>query len=167
MNLLQKAQAGLNLTPGERAILKTLQSLFITALIAGLIAAAQYLTAPGEVNWTAVGYAVVIAIIFSFAHGLAKYVTASGDLPLGSALEAVTSAAEQKLPQTLQGPLVVIHQNSATTSIEPPITTGQSDEQVSIQNPVPALLESSQTDADATAKLPIMARQAEYQPSGI
>lgn len=98
MNLFQRAFANHNLTPGERAVLKTLQSLIIGAIITALFAAASFLSKPGSVDIHDLIYVVVIALIFSLAHGIAKFVTASGDAPLGAAIEAVTDAAEQKIP---------------------------------------------------------------------
>jgi uncharacterized membrane protein len=100
MNLFQKAAANLNLTPGERALLKTLQSLLITAIIAGLIAGATYLNNPEPINWQHLGYIVIIAIVFSFAHGIAKFITAQGDTPLGVAIESVVEGVEKRLPAT-------------------------------------------------------------------
>lgn len=100
MNLFQKAAANLNLTPGERALLKTLQSLLIGALITGLFTATAYLHLPGAINTHDLIYVVAIAIIFSLAHGIAKVITANGDEPLGAAIEAVTEAAEKRLPPT-------------------------------------------------------------------
>jgi hypothetical protein len=98
MNIFQRAAANLNLTPGERALLKTLQSLLITAIVVGLITAATYLNGSGPINWRYLTFTVIIAIIFSFAHGIAKLITANGDEPLGAAIEAVTEAVEKKIP---------------------------------------------------------------------
>lgn len=98
MNLFQRAMANLNLTPGERALLKTLQSLIITAIISALLAAASLLNVPGSINIHDLVYVVIVALIFSLGHGIAKYFTASGDTPLGAAIEAVTEAAEKRIP---------------------------------------------------------------------
>lgn len=98
MNLFQRAMANLNLTPGERAVLKTLQSLIITAIISALLAAASFLSLPGSINVHDLVYIVVVALLFSLAHGIAKYATAQGDVPLGAAIEAVTDAAEKRIP---------------------------------------------------------------------
>lgn len=98
MNLFQRAFANHNLTPGERALLKTLQSLIIGAIISALFAVASFLSKPGTIDIHDLLYVVIIALIFSLAHGLAKYFTAQGDTPLGAAIEAVTDAAEKRIP---------------------------------------------------------------------
>lgn len=100
MNLFQRAAANLNLSPCERALLKTLQSFIITVLIAGLLEAASYINSTGPISWQHLVYVMLIAIIFSLAHGIAKFFMAQGDTPLGAAIEAVTEAAEKKLPPT-------------------------------------------------------------------
>jgi hypothetical protein len=100
MNIFQKAAANLNLTPGERALLKTLQSLAITALITAFLTIASFLGLPGAINVHDLVYVVFVAVLFSLGHGIAKVVTANGDEPLGDAIEAVTEAAEKRLPPT-------------------------------------------------------------------
>ncbi|GAC1464849.1 MAG: hypothetical protein PVSMB2_31150 [Ktedonobacteraceae bacterium] len=102
MNIIQKAQINANLTPGERALLKTLQSLLLTAITAGLLAAGGYIMAPGMIDTQRLIDIVIAAIVLSLAHGVAKYVTAQGDAPLGTAIEEVTQAVEKRLPQVLQ-----------------------------------------------------------------
>ena len=101
MNIVQKAQTYANLTPYERALLKVLRSLFVNGLTAGLLAAGGYLMAPGMIDLQNLAFIVILAIVYSIAHGIAKYVTASGDPALGAAIEVVTNAAQQRLPQSL------------------------------------------------------------------
>ena len=98
IELFKKAQANLNLTPGQRAVLKTLQSLLLAAITAGVLAAGGYLMAPGMIDTQRLIDIIIAAVVFSFAHGVAKYVTAQGDAPLGDAIELVTQAMEQRIP---------------------------------------------------------------------
>ena len=101
MNIFQKAEAYLNLTPVERATLTTLWSLLRAAIITGLVAIANAAAAPGDIRWLNVLYVGIIAVVFSFSDGVAKYFTARGDPALGSAIEAVNKEAKKKVPPSL------------------------------------------------------------------
>lgn len=97
-DLFAAAHQGAQLSPGQRALLKFLQSLFIGALLAALLAAAQYLAAPGQINWTTLGIVALTAGVLSIAHGIAKFITAQGDvyLPLGNAIEQIIQEIERR-----------------------------------------------------------------------
>lgn len=98
MNLLQRAFNGANLTPGERAFLKVLQSLALGGLVTGLLAVSDLLTTEsGVVDLQKLLGVAVVAVVLSVAHGLAKYASAQGDTPLGAAIEIVTTQAGQRL----------------------------------------------------------------------
>ena len=101
MNLFQKANARLNLTPGERAILKLLQSLGfagVTAVVAAVPAILAYMNGQQQVTW---GLLLLVAGIFihGFMAAWAKYTSAKGDAPLTAAITSADVAIQQRLPQ--------------------------------------------------------------------
>lgn len=97
MNMFQKAGAGLPLSPAQRAFLKLLQSFVLTAGVAGLLAAAQYLAGDGPLDLQKLYIAVGGAAALAFAHAISKYFTAQSDSqPLGNAIELVVDAIEQR-----------------------------------------------------------------------
>lgn len=94
MNIFQKAAAGLNLTPGERALLKLLQGFALAGVLAVVMAA------PALVSWRAGQPALAAgaaslaagAFVHAFLAAWAKYASAKGDLPLTSAIMSVSTA---------------------------------------------------------------------------
>lgn len=101
MNLFSRAAAGLNLTPGERALLKLLQSFLTAGAIAVLLAAPTFLAVQsGNVALATGGVAAAVgAFLHGFLTAWQKYVSAKGDAPLASALGAVDAAAQHALGQ--------------------------------------------------------------------
>jgi hypothetical protein len=83
--LLQRARRHEPLTPGERALLRLLEGLVCTALVAALPVAADALGSAG-VNWADVGRAALAAAAVAVLLALAKYARAQGDPALGDAL---------------------------------------------------------------------------------
>jgi hypothetical protein len=100
-DIFQRSKTYQNLTPGERAFLQVLGSLLTNGLTTGLLAAGGYLMAPGMIDPQNLVYIAIMAVVFSVAHGVAKYVSAQGDPALGAAIDVVTNAAQQRVPQTL------------------------------------------------------------------
>ena len=96
MNLFQKAQAGLNLTPGERALLKLLQG-FATAGVAAMVAAVPAVMAQ-QAGKPQITWGLVLFVAGIFVHGFMaawqKYVSARGDAPLATAIGSVSSALD-------------------------------------------------------------------------
>ena len=96
MNLFQKAQAGLNLTPGERALLKLLQG-FATAGVAAVVAAVPAVMAQ-QAGKPQITWGLVLFVAGIFVHGFMaawqKYVSARGDQPLATAIGSVSSALD-------------------------------------------------------------------------
>lgn len=86
MGVFKRARAYVNLTPGERAFLKLVGGIAGTAVIAGLLAAAQVLagTPLGQVSWQVVLHVGAGAFAASLWAALAKYYKAHGDPPLPS-----------------------------------------------------------------------------------
>jgi hypothetical protein len=102
MNLFKRAAQLMPLTPAGRAFLKTLQGLFITALIVALQTAIQYLAAPGTIDKTRLVEESLLLGLFSLLHGILKYFTANGD----AGLSMLAAAADQELSvgeKALQG----------------------------------------------------------------
>lgn len=99
MNIFQRASANLPLTPVERASLKFLQSLILTALIAGLLTAAQYLQGNGSINWHELLIAVAGAMGLAIFHAIAKYFTSqAGTAILGASIETFADEIAKRLP---------------------------------------------------------------------
>lgn len=88
MNIFQRAAAGLNLTPGERALVKLAQGFALSGVVAVLMAAPAYVSYQAGQPTLAAG-AVSIALgafVHAFLAAWAKYTSAKGDAPLASAL---------------------------------------------------------------------------------
>lgn len=83
-SLLQRAHLYANLTPGERALLKIVEGLAVSAIIAGLVAALPLLSTQSvaSINWTAVLSVFVAAGGKTLYDGVSKYFKAFGDPPL-------------------------------------------------------------------------------------
>ena len=83
-SLLQRARLQMNLTPGERALLKIVEGLAVSAVIAGLVAAFPLLSTQNvsAINWTAVLSAFVVAGGKTLYDGVSKYFKSFGDPPL-------------------------------------------------------------------------------------
>lgn len=99
MNLFEKAAAGLNLTPGERATLKLLQSFLGAGVVSLLLAVPAVLSAKaGDPSITVASVGVMVG---AFVHGVLmawqKYVSAKGDTPLSGAIGAIDSAAAKAI----------------------------------------------------------------------
>ena len=84
LSLLQRAHFYENLTPGERALLKIIEGLLVSAVIAGLVAAFPLLSTQNvaSINWTAVLSVFVAATGKTLYDGVSKYFKAFGDPPL-------------------------------------------------------------------------------------
>lgn len=80
-NMFARASAGLNLTPAERAALKAVQGIAVSALVAGAVAVFPYLTG-ATVDWQTVFHVFTAAVVASLALAVNKYWTAQGDAPL-------------------------------------------------------------------------------------
>lgn len=128
-------------TPPQRALLQLLESLFITAIIAGLFSASTLITTDGPIDWHQVLYAFSLAVAFSIAHGLVAYFKPS-DLTLSEVIDAMYQALERRYQTqplgAIQGPLVVVHPPQGTT-VSTPQPTPLEDTQ-----PRPAVVVHSQ-----------------------
>lgn len=104
MNIFQRAHAGLNLSPEERAFLKLVQGFVITGLVAALGTLATV------VSNGATLHDAVIATIVAFAVGVilaaAKYFSANGQAPLATVLQGVADSIEHQFePTPLKRPI--------------------------------------------------------------
>jgi len=99
------------LTPAQRALIQFIESILITAVIAGLFAASLALGQDGPVDWKEVGAVAAFAFIFSVAHSVAAYFKqhppvqiVSSDpndappLNLGEAMDQVVGQLEKRYP---------------------------------------------------------------------
>lgn len=84
INLLERARFYQNLTPGERALLRALEYLLVSAIVAGLVAVGPLVTTQNiaSVNWNAVLSAFATAAVVALYAGVSKYFKAFGDPPL-------------------------------------------------------------------------------------
>lgn len=105
MTLLSQAAKGLNLTPGQRAFLKMLVALIINALSLGVTAALSLvvlaLNSQQSIDLASLARMCAIAIASSFlsvvGHGVAKYISAHGDAPLGAVVDTTITTASARL----------------------------------------------------------------------
>ena len=81
MNLLQKSNAHLNLTPGERALLKLGESFILAGLVAALPLVTDALSRQ-NVNWNTEVPIIVSAFSVAVIAALTKYVREHADPPL-------------------------------------------------------------------------------------
>lgn len=89
----------------EQALLQLVESLLITALIAGIISASAAISAGGALDWQLIGWSFGTCFIFSLGHGIAAYfktVPSSQEAQLGPAIDALITALEKRYPP-LQG----------------------------------------------------------------
>lgn len=99
MNIFQKAFRGMNLTPGERALLKLLQGFATAGIVSLLLAVPAVLSA--KAGQPAITTASVGVMVGAFVHGFLaawqKYVSAKGDAPLATAIGAIDTVASARL----------------------------------------------------------------------
>lgn len=131
----------MQISPSQKAIAQFIESLIITAIIAGLVSASALLTGTGTINWQEVGISFGLAFAFSLAHGLAAYLknVPSPDQAqmamLSSTLDGLVtdiqrrigpiSSAQPAIPtQAVQQPASNVVA-SAAPQIQPPDNTGQ------------------------------------------
>jgi hypothetical protein len=83
-SLLQRAHLYTNLTPGERALLKIVEGLIVSAIIAGIVAALPAVSTQNlsAINWMAVGSVFAAAAGKTLYDGVSKYFKSFGDPPL-------------------------------------------------------------------------------------
>ncbi|HET8911199.1 MAG TPA: hypothetical protein VFN23_07040 [Ktedonobacteraceae bacterium] len=88
----------LELSPSAQALIATAESLIISAVIAALIAASQYLSSNQQVNFSALLWIAGVAALLSLGHGIAAYFVAKGNQPLGEALDTFVSQVQTRIP---------------------------------------------------------------------
>jgi hypothetical protein len=86
LNLLAKASQQVNLSPGERAILRFIETLVVGAALSGLQAVYPLLSSAnlnvGAVDWQSVLHTFIAAVLMALYLGVSKYFKAFGDAPL-------------------------------------------------------------------------------------
>ncbi len=114
MSIFDKARAGLNLNPGQRAFLKLVQG-FGLAGVQSLLLALPTVLAVKE-NQPVLSAVGIGAMIGAFVHGFfaawQKYSSAKGDAPLAAAIGSVDAAAQQQIQQRFGVP---------AAKVEPPV----------------------------------------------
>jgi hypothetical protein len=153
MNTTQK-------TATQQALIQFVESIVITAIIAGIVSISSALTGTGAINWREVGLNFGLAVAFSLAHSLTAYLKAmpaTGQIDLaglGAAIEALTGIAQQRVQpaqtqakpiaaaataQPVHGPLDV-----STVSTTQPSVDG-------VQHAIPAFADTATMAAISTA----------------
>ena len=99
LTLFQRAKNYQPLAPHERAVLKFLQGLLITAGVAALTATVELILNKGTVTWQEIGKAAAVAAIVAVANALIKYFSAKGDPELAKILKPVEAVAVSKIEQ--------------------------------------------------------------------
>lgn len=109
MSLFRRAYLQFPLTPAERAFLKALKGLVLSALMAGATAVWPLLQSEA-INWRTVIVTGIISVAFTLCMSLDKYWTAQGD----TGLAGVAGAIGQALP-----PVPPVAPPSASPAVNP------------------------------------------------
>jgi hypothetical protein len=110
-------------------LFQLLESLIITALIAGIVAASSTLSDNGKIDWQVTGGAFAIAFLFSLAHGLATYLKM---LPPPT-VDSTTQVLPLQGLGVTQAPMA---QNSAQKGVEPrAILLGAMEQEETVKRP--------------------------------
>jgi hypothetical protein len=93
MNLFAAARAGMPLTPGQRTVLRAIESVLLAALVSFMIVLPQLTNGfdLAHTNWGAMAGAFGVA----FLMALAKWFKAHGDTPLADASENAAGALRE------------------------------------------------------------------------
>ena len=117
-NMFTRAAQQLPLTPVERSLLKGIESFVLTGTIAVLPLIQSLLnaltTGTISVNWKQEVAFFGLAFLVAGLHALAKYYKASGDLPIGVAMDTIANA----LPEPQQ-PVVRFPQMPPYVPVQP------------------------------------------------
>jgi hypothetical protein len=94
-------------TPTQQALIQFIESIIITAIIAGIVSISSVVTGTGPLNWHEATLNFGLAVAFSLAHSVAAYLKAqpatSIDLVgLGAAIDALVSKVQNTQPATVQ-----------------------------------------------------------------
>lgn len=106
-SLFARASAGLNLTPGERALLKLVKGIVLTALAAAFTAACQLLGSNfGKVDAKTVAEVAGVTFGVAVCNALEKWASAQGDEPLSVVFGVAANKLDGLNPaKTLASPL--------------------------------------------------------------
>src|SRR5690348_8632006 len=96
-DLLARSRNGEDLAPLERAFLRILPGLVISALLAGITAAQPFLNGQ-NINWQNVLHAFVVAFSTSLGYAIWHYFTAQADPPQNPAPAAAPVAPPVAAP---------------------------------------------------------------------
>lgn len=100
MNIFQKAQQGLNLTPGQRAFLKLVDGLVIAAILAAIPIVGSAVSTrlrEGNIDWTAIALFALGTFGSAFAAAVVKYCKAHMDNPLAVVVGQAAQSVEDRL----------------------------------------------------------------------
>ena len=136
----------MNLSSAQRqALIQLVESMIITAFIAGLLSIAPLIETDGPLDWGKIGLFFLFAVLFSLAHSAVAYFKTT-NMEFGTVLEQVVNALEKRYSTPpLQGV-----QNSAVRPVAQSSPTGYPNIPATIQprqnvttTPNPALIDTA------------------------
>lgn len=107
-----------NPTPAQRALIQLVESLLISALVAGIAAITPMLAGSGAIDWQQTANIFFLAVIFSIAHGVVAYFKTS-NADLANALETIIDLLEKRMSSVAQ------EQKASRGTIELPVIKTQ------------------------------------------
>lgn len=122
MNIFQKAAAGVNLTPGQRAFLKLVEGLAVAFLVAAAPVVADALSSHGTVVWSDALRTALAAGAVAVILSIIKYAKAHGDSPLIQPLLGVLQSAADRLTEAngLNEPVIEAEIDGTSDEPQPP-----------------------------------------------
>lgn len=114
-------------TPTQQALIQFIESIVITALIAGVASISNLLIGNGQINWQQAGITFGFAIVFSLAHSLSAYLkalpAASQGQPdyrgLGTVMDAFVTTLEQRLSAVVTHPAQPVVAQPQAVQVQP------------------------------------------------
>ena len=97
LDIFRRSRQYLPLTPKERAILKFVQGLIVSAITAALFAVGQLILSKGSISWQELWTVAAVAATVTVFNALIKYLTAKGDPALGKIAQSVETAVVDEL----------------------------------------------------------------------
>jgi hypothetical protein len=98
MNVFAKAQNNLNLTPGERAVLKLVEGFVVAGIVAALPVISQALAAQ-SINWAQMFRTAAATCSVAALLAVIKYLKAQNDPPLSTVATAIAQTAVTEIPR--------------------------------------------------------------------
>lgn len=98
MNIFAKANNNLNLTPGERAILRMSETFVVAGIVAALPVISQALAAQ-SINWSLMLRTAAATFSVAVLLAVTKYLKAQNDPPLSTAATSIAQTVIADIPR--------------------------------------------------------------------